>query len=420
MDSFENLFKPLQIGQLQVENRIMMAAIGTNFCTPEGEVTERLKAFFKARAKGGTGLIITEGAYVSQNGKECPHQLGIHNDELLPGLKELADEIHEEGAKVFIQLFHAGRQTLSVLTGQDIVAPSPIPCMTMQETPRQLTETEIAQLADAFGQAARRAKEAGFDGVELLAGHGQLINQFLSPYTNKREDEYGGSLENRMRFPLMVLSKIRKAVGKDYPVSCRISAREFVEGGLDLPESIIFARRLIEEGIELLSVSGAIYESSPMMVPTMLLPQNFHVEDAWEIKKALEGRVPIAATGRIKDPFEAEKVLTEGKADLVALGRPLLADPEFPHKVKEGKIDEIRKCISCNQGCMDRLLMQKDILAWAIRCGCEGDYNERSGCKEKVMVIGGGLQGWRQHVAHPCGHEVLLYERENRLGELCL
>ncbi|NMB36039.1 MAG: FAD-dependent oxidoreductase [Firmicutes bacterium] len=421
MDSFENLFKPMQIGQLRVANRIMMAAIGTNYSTPEGEVTERLVDFFRARARGETGLIVTEGAYVTQSGKECSCQLGIHKDELLPGLKELADKVHADGAKIFIQLFHAGRQTVSAVTGLDVLAPSPIPCQAVQEMPRQIAKDEIPQLIDAFGRAARRAQKAGFDGVELLVGHGHLINQFLSPYSNKREDEYGGSLENRMRFALEVLACVREAVGRDYPISCRISAEEYVEGGLEMEESIAFARRLVDEGIELLHVSGATYESGPMMVPPMLLPQNIFAEKARELKKALAGRVPVAVAGRIKDPRRAEDLIKEGKTDLVALGRALLADPEFPRKAREGRISEIRKCIGCNQGCMDRLLMQKDITCLGNPlCGRESEYGyeiEEAAAKKKVLVIGGGPGGMEAaRTASLRGHEVLLYEREKQLG----
>lgn len=419
MGSFENLFRPVQIGKLSLENRIIMAAVGTNFCTAEGGVTNRLKNFFKARAAGKTGLIITEGAYVSQSGKECPHQLGIHKDELIPGLKELVDTVHQEGSKIFIQLNHAGRQTVSALTGLDILAPSPVPCKAIQEMPRALTKNEIVQLAAAFGRAARRAREAGFDGIELLAGHGHLINQFLSPDANKRQDEYGGSLENRMRFPLMVLSRIREAVGRDFPLSCRINAEEYVEGGFEQQECLTFVQRLVAEGLELLHVSGGTYESSPMMVQPLSLPQNFFAEKAWAFKKALNGSVPVAVAGRIKDPYEAERLIKEGKTDVVAMGRALLADPELPLKTAAGRIAEIRKCIGCNQGCMDRLLMQKDITCLGNPlCGREGEFEiKEATLRKKVLVVGGGPGGMEAaRIAALRGHEVLLCERKNRLG----
>jgi len=397
----------------------MMPAVGTNFCTPKGEVTERLIYFLQARARGGAALLTTEGTYISMNGRESTNQLGIHRDDLIPGLKELAAAIHREGAKIFVQLIHAGRQTLSIATGSDIVAPSPVPCKLMREMPRELSVKEIHELIEAYGEAARRAKEANFDGIEILAGHGQLINQFLSPYTNKREDQYGGSPENRMRFPLEVLERVREAVGPDFPISVRISAEEFVEGGLTLDDTIAFASELVERGIELLHISGGIYETAPLIVQPMLLPQGFFAEYATKIKEAFGKKVPIAVAGSIKDPFMAEDLLRKGVTDLIAMVRPLLADPELPKKAREGRIDEIRKCIRCNQGCMDRMLMQQDITCLGNPiCGYEKEREIiEAPEKKKVMVIGGGPAGMEAaRVAALRGHSVVLYESQETLG----
>lgn len=419
MGDFDNLFSTISVGNLQLANRIMMAAVGTNFCTPQGEVTDRLINFLQARAKGGAALLTTEGAYVSTTGRESVHQLGIYRDELVPGLKELTAAVHSEGAKIFIQLIHAGRQTLSSVTGSDLVAPSPVPCKIMQEKPRELSQKEIHELVELFGEAARRAREAGFDGVEILAGHGHLLNQFLSPYTNRRDDQYGGSLENRMRFPLEVLTRVREAAGPEFPISFRISAEEFVEGGLALDDSIAFALQLANKGIDLLHVSGGIYESSPMIVQPMVLPQCFFADKSWRIKVALQHKVPIAVAGRINDPYLAEALLKEGKTDLVAMGRPLLADPEFPRKAQEGRVEDIRKCIGCNQGCMDRMLAQQDITCLSNPlCGYEREREiKEAAVKKKVMVIGGGPAGMETaRVAALRGHEVVLYERQKVLG----
>jgi len=397
----------------------MMPAVGTNFGSPEGEVTDRLISFLQARAKGGAALLTTEGTYINKNGRESKYQLGIHRDDLIPGLKELTDTVHREGAKIFVQLIHAGRQTLSIATGSEIVAPSPVPCKLMREMPRELSLKEIHELIEAYGEAARRAKEANFDGIEILAGHGQLINQFLSPYTNKREDQYGGSPEKRMRFPLEVLERVRKAVGPDFPISVRISVEEFVEGGLTLDDTLEFALQLVYRGIELLHISGGIYETAPFIVQPMLLPQGFFTEYALKIKKALENRVPIAVAGSIKDPYMAEDLLERGVTDLIAMGRPLLADPELPKKAREGRIDDIRKCIRCNQGCMDRMLMQQDITCLGNPlCGYEKEREIKEASeKKKVMVIGGGPAGMEAaRVAALRGHSVVLYERQHNLG----
>ncbi len=421
MGNYSVLFEPLDIADIRLPNRIMMAPIGTNYCTSEGEVTGRLTAYLKARARGGAGLIITEGAYVCRNGRESSNQLGLYDDRVIPGLSELAGVIGDAGSRLFVQLNHAGRQTLPEVTGSELVAPSPIPCKIMDKEPRALETGEIEEIAEAFGEAARRAKEAGVDGVQVLAGHGHLLNQFLSPYSNHRKDHYGGSPENRMRFPLEVLSKIKAIAGRDYPVSFRISIEEFIEGGLTIQDSIAFSFRLVEEGVDMLDVSGGIYETGPVIVQPMLLPRSFFVEKAARLKNAIGGKVPVAVAGRIHDPAEADRHLSQGKVDLIAMGRPLLADPELPLKARVSRESEIRWCISCNQGCMDRMLMQKDITCLGNPlCGNEDDYELTPvQDQKKVLVIGGGPAGLQAAItAAQRGHAVTLYEKSDNLGGL--
>ncbi|AIS53025.1 NADH oxidase [Thermoanaerobacter kivui] len=417
---FEKLLEPIQIRSMKLRNRIVMPPMVTNYAADDGAVTDRLKVYHQTRAKGGVGLIIVEASYVHPSGKGFKNEVGIYKDELIPGLRELTEAVHKYGAKIAIQLYHGGRQTTSKVTGMQIVAPSPIPCPVKQEMPKELSVEEIKELIKAFGQAARRAKEAGFDAVEIHGAHGYLLNQFLSPYSNKRTDEYGGSFENRMRFPLEVVRRVRKEVGTDFPIIYRMSAEEYVPGGLTIEDTKIFAQKLIEEGINALHISGGVYESSAMIIQPAAIPQGCFVENAAAIKKAINSKVPVIVVGRIKDPIMAEQIIREGKADLVSMGRALLADPELPRKVSEGKIQEIRKCIGCNQGCIDRLFQDIDIgcIANALT-GHETEFDMESSAKtrKKVFIIGGGPGGLEAaRVAALRGHEVILYEKQPELG----
>jgi 2,4-dienoyl-CoA reductase-like NADH-dependent reductase (Old Yellow Enzyme family)/thioredoxin reductase len=418
---FGKLLSPVQIGTMKLRNRIVMPPMVTNYATNDGAVTKRLKAYHETRAKDGVGLIIVEASYVHPSGKGFTNEVGIYKDELISGLKELTEAVHRHGAKIAIQLYHAGRQTTSKVTGMSIVAPSSIPCPVEQEMPKELSVDEIKELIEAFGQAARRAKEAGFDAVEIHGAHGYLLNQFLSPYSNKRTDEYGGIFENRMRFPLEVVKKVREEVGTDFPVIYRMSAEEYVKGGLTIEDTKIFAQKLVEAGIDALHISGGVYESAAMIIQPAAIPQGCFVENAAAIKKAINSKVPVIVVGRIKDPVMAEQIIQEGKADLVSMGRALLADPELPKKISEGKTQEIRKCIGCNRGCIDRLFQDVDI-ACAINAltGHETEFDLQTPAKnkKKVLVIGGGPGGLEAaRVAALRGHKVvILYEKQEELG----
>lgn len=417
MKKFSLLSSPVRIGGLELKNRMVMPAIGTGYAYADGSVTQRLIAYHAERAKGGVGLIILEATYVHPSGKGFKNQPGIYSDRLLPGLRRLVDAVHAQGAKIAIQIYHTGQQTTSAVTGQPIVAPSALPCATIGEVPKELTKEEIAFLVRAFAEAAQRAKAAGFDAVEVHGAHGYLINQFLSPLANKRTDKYGGSLENRMRFPLEVVRAVRRAVGPDYPVLYRLSADEKISGGLTLEETKVFARRLEQEGVNALHVSAGIYESIAWFMQPMYLPRGCLVDLAQGIKSAVN--LPVIAVGRINDPDLAEEILAAGKADLIAFGRQLLADPETPKKVLEGRPEEIRRCIACCQGCIEELFQ-----GGAIRC----TINARTGFEResplekavkprKVLVVGGGAAGMEAaRVAALRGHQVTLWEKESQLG----
>ncbi len=359
--NFDILFQPVNIGAVEIKNRIVMAPMVTNYCENDGSVTERLMSFLEARAKGGAGLIIVEAAYVHPSGRGMSQQAGIHNDELIGRLKTLVEQIHMHGAKVAVQLFHCGRQGSSSLTGSPLLAPSGVPCPVCQEVPQEMTLDDIYMIVDAFGHAALRAKKAGFDLIEIHGAHGYLINQFLSPYSNKRKDDYGGSFENRTRFPLMILNRVRKAVGNDYPVCYRMSSDEFVTGGLTIEETALFSLILTENGIDAIDVSGGVYESKEMIVQSPDMAHGIFADNASVIRKSIKAAVPVIVAGNIKDPYMAKKILDDGKADMIALGRALLADADFPIKTETGREEEINSCTGCNQGCIDRLFGGHDI-----------------------------------------------------------
>ena len=334
---FDRLLQPDSIGTMSLKNRMIMAPLVTNYASENGGVTQRVIDYYQARAKGGIGLIIVEAACVdSSGGKTFPRQLLVDDDRLVVELEKLVGAIHQHGAKAALQIHHGGRVASSRYTGNEPVAPSPIPSRT-GETPRQLTGEEIEDLIVRFIQAGVRAKKAGFDGVEVHGTHGYLISQFLSAASNKRDDQYGGSVEKRARFLLEVLRGIRQEIGREYPVWCRLSGvEEGVENGITIEEAIQVARMAEDAGSDAVHVSGIL--SSPGE-PGALLPL------AEKIRKAVSS--PVIAVMKI-DPTLGESALQAGQADFIAFGRTLFTDPNLPNKVFSGRIDEIEPCIYCN------------------------------------------------------------------------
>ena len=355
---YPHLLAEGKIGKMILRNRIVMPPMATNFAEKSGEVTERLIRYLERRAQGGVGLIIVEGAYISKEGKGFPGEVGGHRDELIPGLARLAKTVQQHGAKIALQLFHAGRQTRSETTGCPIVGPSAIPCPVVQQTPVALGRGQIAEIIRAFAQAARRAREAGFDAVEVHGAHGYLVHQFLSPLSNQRDDEYGGSKENRLRLAEEVVDAIREVVGPDFPILFRIDAEEFLEGGIDRLLAAYYCQTLAPR-LEALHVTAGSYGSRAWIVQPYFHQPGILVPLAGEIKRKV--KIPIIAVGRIHSPELAENVLAHGDADFIAIGRGLLADPDLPRKSQEGKVDEIMPCLSCYLGCTDRLRSNLDI-----------------------------------------------------------
>jgi len=382
----------------------------------EGYVTETLTNFYVARAKGGVGLITCESCYVDKRGKGFVGHLALDNDQYIPDLARMTASVKSAGAKIVLQLIHCGRQTTSALCGEQPLAPSPIPCPVLKEMPREASLQDINHIADAFIMAARRASKAGFDGVEIHAAHGYLINQFLSPYSNKRSDAYGGDLSGRSRILLEIVSRVKKSLGMDFLVTCRLSADEFVEGGLTLKETRTIANWLENIGLDAVSVSGGVYESAHKIVPPMDVAPGSLVALAEGIKSAVN--IPVFAVAGIHDPQFADQILVEGKADMVALGRALLADPEWPEKARQGETRRIRPCLYCNH-CRNRAVRPKINCAVNYETGREAELSSRAKAPEskKVLVLGGGISGMTAAcISAERGHQVYLYEKTDQLG----
>lgn len=415
---FSKLFKPIKIGTLQLKNRGVMPAMVTNFCNADGSVSDRFIAYHEARAKGGVGLIIVEAAYVNPCGKGFINQIGIDHDGLIPGLKKLTDQIHSVGGKIAIQIYHGGRQANTMVTGKELVAPSPIACPVMQSMPHELNENEIKAMIKDFADAAERAKIAGFDAVEVHGAHGYLLNQFLSPDTNQRSDGYGGSVENRRRFPLEVVDAVRSRLGKDFPIIYRITSDEYSPTGLSIEDTADFCKDLVNHGVGAINVSGGTYGSGRTASGAEDI-LGVYVENARIIKKSIKSKVPVIVANRIKTAQFADEVIGNQKADMVATGRTLICDPEFYNKAQHGHADEIRGCLSCNH-CMSELMSGLPISCiYNPLTGHEMEYDLslETAAPKKVMIIGGGPSGMEAaYIASMKGHCVTLYEKYDHLG----
>jgi len=414
---FERLLSPGTIGKMNIKNRIVMPPMVRGYATPDGITTRKLIDHYAARARGGVGLTIVEATYVHQSGKGWHQGVGIHSDKCIPELGNLTEAVKRWGGKIAIELHHAGRQTTTSVTGMPIVAPSAIPCPALGGLPKELTTDEVAELVEAFAQAAVRAKQAGFDAVEIHAAHGYLVSQFLSPDTNRRTDKYGGDINGRMTFALEIVHRTRETVGSDYPILVRMNALDLVDGGLEFDECKQFARKLQSVGVDALDISAGTYASrlnpritSIMGMASMYVPRGPLISYAEQIKNIVS--LPVITVGAIT-PEMGEEILQQGKADFIAIGRGLLADPELPNNLAKGEPGNIRPCIRCNEHSE----------TGGVRCSVNAECGfESYGLKpalkpKKVLIVGGGPAGMEAaRVSALRGHDVILYEKNEKLG----
>lgn len=421
MESFRYLFSPLKIGKVVVKNRIYNPPHATIFADENFLPTEKQVYYYAERAKGGAGMIVIGGSVVHRNSLAHIGFNLVSDERSIPRYQKIAEAVHAHGAIILSQLSHHGRQTTNTYSRLPSISPSPIPCMLYRETPKEMEKEDMEEVLQGFVRGAKNVQQAGFDGVEIYAAHGYLLSQFLSPHTNKRKDEYGGTLENRMRFPLEVVQAVREGVGKDFVVGVRVNGDDFTAGGLVLRDAQVIARKFADTKlVDFISVTGTTYNAIPLLVADMSFPLGVFVHLAAGIKEKVD--LPVVCVNRINDPLQAEKILEDGQADMIGMGRALICDPELPNKAKMGRLNDIRYCIACNQGCMGREIRNAPI-------GCT--YNAAVGeekelgigtlkpatRRKKVMVVGGGPGGMEAaRVAAERGHEVTLYEQNRELG----
>lgn len=413
----KKVFEPIKIGTMEVKNRFVVPPMVVNYANEDGTASERFIAYIEEKAKGGWGLIIPENYTMDPDARGFVKLPGLWNDDQIESHKELTERVHKHGAKIVVQINHAGRQTASMITGVQPVAPSPIADPTIGETPKELTVQEISEIVEKFGDAALRAKKAGFDGVEIHGSHGYLINQFMSPFSNKRTDEYGGTIQNRARFALEVIENMKKKVGEDFPIIYRMSVNELVEGGLTTEDSKVIAMLLEEAGVNAIHATNGVYASAQYIIPPAAVKHAWSSDITAKIKKVVS--IPVITVGRVTDPLIAESILASEKADLVSMGRASLADPHLPNKAKEGRFEDIIHCIGCLQGCAGRNVQQLPVKCLANpMTGNESEIKiEEAKDKKKVLIAGGGVAGMEAAiVAAKRGHEVNLFEKNSKLG----
>ena len=417
---FPNLFSPLRIGQVEVKNRISFQPHLTNLAV-NNLPSERQMYYWGERAKGGAGLIITEELTVHPTDMAYEKLIDVYHKEVIPGFKKITDYCHQYDVRIFAQLNHNGQQGDGSISRLPVWAPSPVPDVLFRETPKEMEPEDIDEVARYYSRSAIHAREGGFDGIELQFGHSSLARQFLSPLTNHRSDEYGGSLENRMRAPLKFISAVRRAVGNDFTLGIRMCADEMIPGGLDLAQVQEICAGFEATGlIDFMDLSIATFYNLYLVEGSMHTPLGYTIPLAAGIRERI--KLPVFCTGRINDPVMAEKVLAAGQADMIGMCRALICDPFLPKKAREGRLDDLRYCIACNQGCIGRIGMNKTIgCVQNPAVGREKEWGEgtleKAGVKKRVIVVGGGPAGmWAAKMAGRRGHDVALYDRNENLG----
>ena len=419
-NDYPHIFSPLTVKNMTIKNRIVMMPMGTNYGEQNGEMSFLHINYYEQRAKGGTGLIIVENASIdSPQGSNGTTQLRIDHDNYLPRLFKFCENIHRYGTKIAIQINHAGASAISSRINMQPVSASDVPSKEGGEIPRPLSKDEILHIVKKYGEAAKRAQTAGFDAVEIHAGHSYLISQFLSPITNKRTDEFGGSVENRTRFCRMVIDEVRKQVGPFFPIMLRLSADELMEGGNTLEDTLEYLDYLQEE-VDIFDVSCGLNGSIQYQIDANYLPDGWRSYMAKAVKEKFNK--PCISMGNVRDPKVAERILADGDADLIGMGRGLIADPAWVNKVATGHECDLRKCISCNVGCAgNRIGVNRPIRCTVNPSVLEGDVYKKQHVNKNcnVVVIGGGTAGLEAAcTAAEVGCNTFLLEKGNELGGL--
>ncbi len=414
---FSKLFTPKNIGTCTIPNRLVVPAMVVNVCTEDGILTDRYIKYHEEKAKGGWGLIITEDYGVTESGKGYAWIPGFYNDEQIKRNIELTEAVHKHGSKIFCQIYHAGKQKFPGF-GDTAVGPSAIKDPLAMNMPREMTIDEIHEVVNAFGDAALRAKKSGFDGVEVHAAHGYLLAEFLSFFINKRTDEYGGCFTNRVRIVDEIYRDIRSKVGNDYPVIVRMSVNEYVTGGRTEVESYQLARHFDNLGFDAIHVSNGCYAADPNhhVISSMFAEHGFNAQAAGKINALV--KCPVITVNKINDPEMADTLIEMGEADFISMGRTSLADPYFPKKAKEGRLEEINHCVCCLQGCFGEAMKGNFTCLVNPRCTREFENDlSKAETTKKVMIVGAGPGGMMAaRTAAQRGHQVTVYDKDTHFG----
>ncbi|MDP6812035.1 MAG: NADH:flavin oxidoreductase [Alphaproteobacteria bacterium] len=423
MTQYPELFRPGRIGALEIPNRIVFAATSSELADGDGLVTDDMIAFYAERARGGTGLIVVEATYVEQAGKRLKHNAMLHDDGCIPGMRKLVAAVHAAGARIAVQLNHGGRESIPEVSGSPPLAPSPLPsgytAVGAAVVPRELTLAEIERIVGRFAEAAMRAREAGFDAVEIHGAHGYLVGQFLSPACNKRQDRYGHDTAGRARFGVELVEAIKARLGAGFPVIFRMNARDHVPGGLELEEAVEIAALFEAAGADAISASGGLHASRPyMIIPGMAIGHGCYADCSAAMRQRVG--IPVMTVGRINTPEIAEGILERAEADYICLSRPLIADPYFAAKARAGEAARIAPCIACNE-CIATVHLHKG-LACTVNPMVSRELElqpllARRPTPKRLAVIGGGAAGMAAAItAAERGHAVHLFEKQSRLG----
>jgi mycofactocin system FadH/OYE family oxidoreductase 2 len=421
MATFNYLFSPLKLGNVTVKNRISFQPHLTNFAV-NNLPSERQMYYWGERARGGVGLIITEEMSVHPTDMAYEKLIDVYHPDVVARFRKITDFVHQHDCRIFAQINHNGQQCDGSNSRLPVWAPSPMPDVLFRETPKEMEPEDIEEVASYFARSAVHVREGGFDGIEIQFGHSSLARQFLSPLSNFRQDQFGGSLENRMRAPMMFVEAVRRAVGRDFTIGIRLCGDEMIPGGLNLADVQEIGSRFEQSGlIDFMDLSIATFYNLYLVEGTMHMPLGYTIPLAAGMREKVT--LPVFCTGRINDPVMAEKVLAAGQADMIGMCRALICDPFLPKKAQEGRLDDIRYCIADNQGCIGRIGMNKTL--GCIQNPCVGREKELGGeidtvsaaVKKKVMIVGGGPAGmWAAKISARRGHDVTLYEGDDTLG----